>query len=158
MRLKNKKNENGSTFICTLISQIQAQRWAGRVGRKNCWMDIFFPSSSSPLFVLYAYFSTSMHYYWLMEWVTRIQSICCCPAQYNGKWMEWGACWEPECQESHLWPFPISWHIWYSRSELRKPHNPSPPARFFFLFCGWLGANPCNRMQWRFAVGKLSWD
>lgn len=31
-----KKKENGSTFICTLASQIQAQRWVCRVGRKNC--------------------------------------------------------------------------------------------------------------------------
>lgn len=37
-----KKKENGSTFICTLASQIQAQRWVCRVGRKNCQMDIFF--------------------------------------------------------------------------------------------------------------------
>lgn len=154
---KKRKMEAHLSALSPLRSRLRggSVEWVERIAR---WI-YFLPLSflTSVCFIYIFSFFTSMQHYWLMEWVTRIQSTCCCPAKCNGKWMEWGACWEPKCQESHLWPSTISWHMWYFRSELHKPHNPSPPALDFLSLLWMVGANPCNRMQWRFAVGKLFW-
>lgn len=159
MWLKNKKKGKWNHICCTVASQIQTQRWVCGEGRKSHEMDIFF---FSLLFFSLFYEHIFLFHFYAALLTNGMGDMdpkhLPLPSKTKWKLDEVGrAYWEPEslARKQPRKPSTILWHRWHLEAQVPLP---SPPPPQIFLSLLWkVGANPCTRRQWIFAVGKCFW-